>query len=63
MSHTVAVGDYSNDVSMLLAAGVGVAVANATPDAKAAADVVTVSNEDHAIARVIRDIEEGKYGF
>ena len=28
--------------------------------AKAAADMVTVSNEEHAIARVIRDIEEGK---
>ena len=59
MSRTVAVGDYNNDVSMLRAAGLGVAVANATPEAKAAADLVTVSNEEHAIAKIISDIEFG----
>ena len=57
---TIAVGDYNNDVAMLREAGVGIAVANACPEALAAADMVTVSNEEHAIARVIRDIEEGK---
>ena len=57
MQNTIAFGDYNNDVSMLRAAGLGVAVANATPEAKAAADIVTVSNEYHAIARVIADIE------
>lgn len=56
---TVAVGDYDNDIGMLRAAGVGVAVANAIPEAKAAADHVTVSNEEHAIAAIIRDIERG----
>ena len=45
---------------MLKAAGLGVAVANATPEAKAAADLVTVSNEEHAIAKIISDIENGK---
>ena len=63
MSHTVAVGDYNNDVSMLKAAGVGIAVSNATEEAKAAADLVTVSNEEHAIARIIKDIENGKISF
>ena len=58
---TVAVGDYNNDVGMLKAAGLGVAVANASAAALAAADVVTVSNEEHAIAQVIKDLECGKY--
>ena len=58
---TIAVGDYNNDVGMLRAAGLGVAVANASPAAMAAADVVTVSNEEHAIAQVIADLESGKY--
>ena len=55
---TVAVGDYSNDVSMLKAAAVGIAVANASEDAKSAADHITVSNEEHAIAQIIKDIED-----
>ena len=59
MSRTIAVGDYDNDVSMLRAAGVGIAVANATPAARAAADLLTVSNEEHAIAKIISDIESG----
>ena len=59
MGRTVAVGDYYNDVSMLCAAGIGVAVENATPDAKAAADHITVSNENHALARIITDLDEG----
>lgn len=59
---TVAIGDYYNDISMLRAAGLGIAVANACPDARAAADHVTVSNMEHAIARVISDLERGAYG-
>ena len=57
---TVAVGDYDNDVGMLKAAGVGVAVANSSPAALASADYITVSNDEHAIAKVIFDIENGK---
>lgn len=56
---TVAVGDYDNDVGMLRAAKLGIAVANASPAAKAAADHITVSNEEHAIARIISDLESG----
>jgi Cof subfamily protein (haloacid dehalogenase superfamily) len=62
-SHIVAVGDYNNDVAMIREAGVGIAVANATPEAKAVADYVTVSNEEHAIAKIIQDIESGKIKF
>ena len=60
MRKTIAVGDYNNDVSMLLSAGVGIAVANATPEAKAAADYHTVSNDESAIAKIISDIENKK---
>jgi Cof subfamily protein (haloacid dehalogenase superfamily) len=58
---TVAIGDYDNDVGMLREAGVGVAVSNASPAAMAAADVMLgVSNNEHAIAKLIHDIEIGK---
>jgi len=56
---TVAVGDYDNDVGMFRAARLGIAVANASPAAMAAADLVTVSNEEHAIAKIIYDLESG----
>lgn len=61
MERTVAVGDFDNDVGMLKEAKLGIAVANASKMALDAADSVTVSNEEHAIARVIYDIENGKY--
>ena len=57
---TIAVGDYNNDISMFQAAKVGIAVANACPDAIAAADFVTVSNEEHAIAAIISDLDQGR---
>jgi hydroxymethylpyrimidine pyrophosphatase-like HAD family hydrolase len=63
MSRTVAIGDYNNDVSMIKMAGVGIAVANAVKEAKAAADIVTVSNEEHAIATIIEMIDSGKIVF
>lgn len=45
---TVAAGDAANDISMLKAAGVGVAMKNATQDTKQVADYVTehTNNED-----------------
>ncbi len=59
MNKTIAVGDYHNDISMIKAAGVGIAVANAQPELKAVADRITVSNDEHAIAKIISDIENG----
>ena len=58
---TVALGDYDNDIPMFRPAGLAIAVANACRAALDAADAVTVSNEEHAIARVICDLAEGKY--
>lgn len=59
MKRTIAIGDYDNDVSMLKMAGLGVAVDNAVPAAKEAADYITVSNNEHAIAKIIDDIDKG----
>ena len=63
MSRTIAIGDYNNDIGMIQTAGIGVAVANALPEVKAAADYITVSNEENAIARVIEAIENGELTF
>ncbi len=57
---TIAAGDNDNDISMLECAHVGIAVSNASDGAKKAADYVTVSNEESAIAKIINDIETGK---
>lgn len=46
-SHTFAAGDAENDISMLQAAGTGVAMQNAEPAVKAAADIITVLDNDH----------------
>lgn len=53
-AETVAFGDTANDVCMLEAAGVGVAVANASEAACAAADEVTASNDEAGVARWLR---------
>ena len=58
---TIAIGDYNNDIPMFKVAKLSIAVANACDDAKAAADYITVSNLDHAVARVIYDLEKGVY--
>ncbi len=57
----VAIGDYDNDVAMFKAAGVSIAVSNACHKAKEAADYITVSNEENAIAQVIYDLERGRF--
>lgn len=61
MNKTIAVGDYNNDVSVIKAAGVGFAVANAVDEAKAVADYITVSNEENAIAAIIDGLDKGMY--
>lgn len=60
---TVAIGDYNNDIPMIKRAAVGIAVSNASEETQEAADFITVSNEENAIARVICDLERGKFGI
>ena len=51
---TMAIGDNFNDRSMILAAGMGVCVANAVEELKAEADAVTEStNDEGAVAEAI----------
>ena len=47
----VAFGDDSNDVEMLKLCGIGVAVANAVPEALESADEVTLSNDEDGVAK------------
>jgi hydroxymethylpyrimidine pyrophosphatase-like HAD family hydrolase len=49
----IAFGDMPNDLPLLEFAGLGVAVANAHPDALAAADEATASNDDDGVALVL----------
>lgn len=49
----VAFGDMPNDVPMLLMAGLGVAMGNAHPHARAAADEITASNADDGLAKIL----------
>lgn len=45
--HTIAAGDADNDISMIREAGIGIAMINAADTVKAAADVITVTDNDH----------------
>ena len=55
-AEVVAFGDMPNDLELIRWAGLGVAVANADPRLKAAADEVTASNDDDGVAMVIERI-------
>ena len=50
---TIACGDGLNDLSMIRYAGLGVAMGNAQPEVKAAADVVTLTNDEDGIVPII----------
>lgn len=54
MENTIAAGDAANDLSMLEAAAIGVAMKNAAPEVKAAADYITKRDNNHdGIAELI----------
>ena len=52
----IAFGDQVNDLEMLEFAGLGVCMANGTPEAKAAADRVCPSNEEDGIAVTLEQL-------
>ncbi|MCD8120086.1 MAG: HAD hydrolase family protein [Lachnospiraceae bacterium] len=52
----MAFGDSGNDIAMLQAAGIGIAMGNASPDVKRAADRVAKSNEEGGVAVEIRNL-------
>lgn len=49
----MACGDGGNDLSMIEAAGIGVAMENAMPEIKEAADFITTSNNNEGVANAI----------
>ena len=52
-ANAIAFGDGNNDADMLAHAGVGIAVANATPLCLENADFITASNDDFGVAQVL----------
>ena len=56
ISEAIAAGDELNDLSMIEAAGLGVAMGNAHNDIKAAANYITLTNDENGLADMI-----GKY--
>ncbi len=55
MSQVAAMGDSLNDIAMIREAGLGVAMGNAQEEVKTAANAVTVTNNEDAVAHLIRD--------
>ena len=55
-SEVVAFGDGQNDARMLAWAGCGVAMANAIEETKAAADMVTASNNEDGVAQALEKL-------
>lgn len=53
ISRSIAVGDSANDMEMIEAAGIGVAMGNADPRLKKVADYVTDSVEDDGVATAL----------
>ncbi len=51
-----AAGDYDNDLDMIRKAGIGIAVANALPHVREAADYVTPNDNDHDAAADIAEM-------
>lgn len=52
----IACGDGFNDISMIKYAGLGVAMKNAKPPVKEAADYITLSNDEDGIAHLLKKI-------
>ncbi len=53
MNEVIAMGDSGNDVHMLEAAGLGIAMANGSYEAKEAADELTLRNGEDGVAHII----------
>ena len=54
MEKTMAIGDSENDYSMINAAGLGIAMGNASDDIKSIADYITTTNEEDGVGEAIK---------
>ena len=59
---TLGIGDHLNDIEMIQSAGIGVAMANALPEALAVADWVTTSVYENGVAVAIKRFILSKNG-
>ncbi|WP_405082036.1 Cof-type HAD-IIB family hydrolase [Paenibacillus chitinolyticus] len=55
MSQVIAMGDSENDIAMIRAAGLGVAMGNAQDGVKRIANLVTVTNDEDGVAKIIQE--------
>lgn len=56
LADTIAFGDEQNDLSLIENAGLGVAMGNAVPELKKAADLITCTNQDDGLSVVLEQI-------
>ena len=56
IEEVIAIGDSYNDLTMIKAAGLGVAMGNAVDAVKEIANLITTSNEENGVAKVINDL-------
>ena len=61
MGKVVAFGDGTNDLSMIRAAGMGVAMGNAAEEVKAAADRVTAGNGEDGVGIAVETLTKEKF--
>jgi hypothetical protein len=54
VAETIAIGDSENDLAIIKAAGLGIAMENATDAIKAAAGDITLTNEESGVAAALR---------
>lgn len=52
-AEVMAIGDNENDLTMIEYAGIGVAMGNATANVKAAADIITATNDQDGVAEIL----------
>ena len=51
----IACGDGYNDITMIQYAGLGVAMGNAVDEVKSAADIITVTNDQDGVAKIVEE--------
>ena len=56
LAQAVAFGDAENDVALLGRVGLGVAMANGDPRAKAAAKRIAPANDEDGLARMVEEL-------
>ena len=58
LGHTIAIGDGGNDIPLLRTAGYGVAMGNARPEVKAAADATTLPDTQQGAGAVLEALTQ-----